>query len=272
MKEPFITRAAASSTPPCNRPRPAADRVDRCSRPVVAGAVDDPVAIGRSQQEGERAELCSAPSGARSHRVHPAARGVDLERFVAQAERTTALAELRAGRKTSHWMWGLPQVAGSASSTSRTSPRRPGRGAGVPAPRGPRATARDGGARLEDVSAERVLGRSTQSRSSMTLFAHAEHDRVSARCDLDGRGVDGRTARLTGTHREGCARSGRAAGVRLGDDHHTRSSPRSDPQVVPSGDPDINPIDPGEVPDSPDPGDRARRPALAPSGLPMLAS
>ena len=43
--------------------------------------------------------------------------GTDLERFVrAQDERGTydrALAELRAGRKTSHWMWFVfPQVAG----------------------------------------------------------------------------------------------------------------------------------------------------------------
>ena len=31
----------------------------------------------------------------------------------------------------------------------------------------------------------------------------------------------------------------------------TPVEPESDPDIVPSGDPSINPIDPGEVPDSP---------------------
>jgi uncharacterized protein (DUF1810 family) len=42
-------------------------------------------------------------------------RDVDLERFVAaqQGVHETALAELRAGRKRSHWMWFVfPQLAG----------------------------------------------------------------------------------------------------------------------------------------------------------------
>lgn len=33
----------------------------------------------------------------------------------------------------------------------------------------------------------------------------------------------------------------------------TPSEPETEPTVVPSGDPDVNPIDPGEVPDSPIP-------------------
>ena len=49
----------------------------------------------------------------------------DLERFVnaqdARGTYTAALAELRAGRKTSHWMWFVfPQIAGlGMSETSR---------------------------------------------------------------------------------------------------------------------------------------------------------
>ena len=31
----------------------------------------------------------------------------------------------------------------------------------------------------------------------------------------------------------------------------TPNEPLTEPEVVPSGDPDINPIEPGEVPDSP---------------------
>ena len=44
---------------------------------------------------------------------------MDLERFVVAQEDTyaRALAELRAGRKTSHWMWWVfPQVAGLGTS------------------------------------------------------------------------------------------------------------------------------------------------------------
>jgi len=33
----------------------------------------------------------------------------------------------------------------------------------------------------------------------------------------------------------------------------TPMEPESDPQIVPSGDPNVNPIDPGEVPDAPIP-------------------
>jgi uncharacterized protein (DUF1810 family) len=47
----------------------------------------------------------------------------DIERFVRAQERTypTALAEVRSGRKRSHWMWYVfPQIAGLGSSeTSR---------------------------------------------------------------------------------------------------------------------------------------------------------
>ncbi|WP_322920543.1 DUF1810 domain-containing protein [Nocardioides renjunii] len=110
---------------------------------------------------------------------------MDLDRFVrAQDDRGTydrAMAELRAGRKTSHWMWFVfPQVAGLGRSGTA------------------QAYAISGlaeaeaylvhdvlGARLreccralldlEDTSAERVLGSvdAMKLRSSMTLFARA---------------------------------------------------------------------------------------------------
>ncbi|WP_322920542.1 hypothetical protein [Nocardioides renjunii] len=36
----------------------------------------------------------------------------------------------------------------------------------------------------------------------------------------------------------------------------TPNEPSTEPTIVPSGDPDVNPIDPGEVPDSPIPETR----------------
>ena len=109
---------------------------------------------------------------------------MDLERFVdAQADTyDKALAELRAGRKTSHWMWWIfPQVAGLG---------RSGTSAAYAVADLDEASAylrhEVLGPRLveccrvllalEDVSAERVLGSvdAMKLRSSMTLFAHAD--------------------------------------------------------------------------------------------------
>ena len=113
-------------------------------------------------------------------------RVMDLERFVSAQDAggtyDRALAELRAGRKTSHWMWFLfPQVAGLGRSDTA------------------RAYALDGldearaylahdvlGPRLHEccralldidgASAEEVLGGidAMKLRSSMTLFARAD--------------------------------------------------------------------------------------------------
>ena len=136
---------------------------------------------------------------------------MDLERFVLAQEDTyaRALAELRAGRKTSHWMWWVfPQVAGLG--TSGTS-----QAYAIADLAEARAYLRHDvlGPRLleccralldlEDVSAERVLGSvdAMKLRSSMTLFAHADPDEDAFREVLarfyDGR-EDERTVRLLG--------------------------------------------------------------------------
>ncbi|MDZ5661228.1 DUF1810 domain-containing protein [Nocardioides sp. S-58] len=110
---------------------------------------------------------------------------MDLDRFVrAQDDRGTydrALAELRAGRKTSHWMWFVfPQVAGLGRSGTAQAY------AIIGLAEAEAYLAHDVlGARLreccralldlEDTSAERVLGSvdAMKLRSSMTLFARA---------------------------------------------------------------------------------------------------
>ena len=115
--------------------------------------------------------------------------GTDLERFVrAQDERGTydsALAELRAGRKRSHWMWFVfPQVAGLGHSpTAQAFAIRDLTEA--------RAYVHHDvlGPRLleccralldldDDLTAEQVLGGTDamKLRSSMTLFALADPD------------------------------------------------------------------------------------------------
>jgi uncharacterized protein (DUF1810 family) len=109
---------------------------------------------------------------------------MDLERFVAAQEDTydRALRELRAGRKTSHWMWWVfPQVAGLGQSpTSRQY--------AVADLAEARAYLRHDvlGPRLVEccralldlgeVGAVQVLGPidAMKLRSSMTLFAHAD--------------------------------------------------------------------------------------------------
>lgn len=111
---------------------------------------------------------------------------MDLERFVLAQDGTydRALAELRAGRKTGHWMWWVfPQIAGlGRSSTSQSyaiSDLAEARAYLAHDVLGPRLreccrALLD----LEGMSAERVLGGidATKLRSSMTLFARADPD------------------------------------------------------------------------------------------------
>jgi uncharacterized protein (DUF1810 family) len=112
---------------------------------------------------------------------------MDLERFVLAQDDGTydrALAELRAGRKTTHWMWFVfPQVAGlGRTPTSQhyaladLAEARAYAGHDVLGPR-LRECCRallD----LEDATAEQVLGGvdALKLRSSMTLFALADPD------------------------------------------------------------------------------------------------
>ncbi len=108
----------------------------------------------------------------------------DLERFVA-AQRGTyehAVAELRGGRKTSHWMWFVfPQIAGlghSAMAQTFAIASRAEASAYLMHPvLGPRLrecasilTA------LPDLTAEQIFGGidAMKLRSSMTLFLHAD--------------------------------------------------------------------------------------------------
>jgi uncharacterized protein (DUF1810 family) len=128
--------------------------------------------------------------------------GMDLERFVDAQAGTydRALAELRRGRKTSHWMWWVfPQVAGlGMSDTSRTyavadlAEARAYLQHDVLGPR-LRECCRALLALDDDLSAERVMGSidAMKLRSSMTLFAHADPDEGVFREVLD-RFYDGR--------------------------------------------------------------------------------
>ena len=126
---------------------------------------------------------------------------MDLERFV-DAQATTyeqALRELRAGRKTSHWMWWVfPQVAGLGRSSTAAdyaiadlAEARAYLGHDVLGPRVVECCRAllD----LEDVSAEEVLGSvdALKLRSSTTLFAHADPEQPVFREVLE-RFYDGR--------------------------------------------------------------------------------
>jgi uncharacterized protein (DUF1810 family) len=134
---------------------------------------------------------------------------MDLDRFVDAQAGTydRALAELRAGRKTSHWMWWIfPQVAGlGMSPTSQAY--------AVVDLAEARAYLRHDVLRprlleccrallaLEGVSADRVLGSvdAMKLRSSMTLFAHADPSEATFREVLDRHydgAEDGRTVAL----------------------------------------------------------------------------
>jgi uncharacterized protein (DUF1810 family) len=110
----------------------------------------------------------------------------DLDRFV-QAQAATydrALAELRAGRKTSHWMWFVfPQIAGLGRSPTAQhyaiSGLEEARAYLAHPVLGPRL--RESAAALLGVpgrSAEEILGGvdALKLRSSMTLFARAAPD------------------------------------------------------------------------------------------------
>lgn len=136
---------------------------------------------------------------------------MDLERFVVAQEGTydRALAELRAGRKTGHWMWWIfPQVAGLGMSSTSAAYAVADLAEAQAYLRhevlGPRLleccrALLD----LEDVGAERVLGSvdAMKLRSSMTLFAHADPEQGIFREVLDryyDGDEDGRTVALLG--------------------------------------------------------------------------
>jgi uncharacterized protein (DUF1810 family) len=119
----------------------------------------------------------------------------DLERFVEAQEGTyeRALAELRAGRKTSHWMWFVfPQIAGLGRSAMAQryaiSSLDEARAYLAHPVLGPRL--RESAAALTALpghSAEEVLGGidALKLRSSMTLFARAAPDEPVFREVLD---------------------------------------------------------------------------------------
>jgi uncharacterized protein (DUF1810 family) len=121
----------------------------------------------------------------------------DLERFVAAQDAhgtyDQALAELRAGRKTSHWMWFVfPQIAG----LGRSSMARRYAIADLDEARaylahpvlGPRlVTAAESAITRRDRSAAQILGGidAVKLRSSMTLFARADPEQTIFRSVLD---------------------------------------------------------------------------------------
>jgi uncharacterized protein (DUF1810 family) len=112
----------------------------------------------------------------------------DLDRFVGAQDsggaHEQALAELRRGRKTSHWMWfEFPQVAGlGRSSTARhyaVSGLAEARAYLAHPVLGPRLReCCEALLRVEGASAEEILGSvdALKLRSSMTLFARADPD------------------------------------------------------------------------------------------------
>jgi len=121
----------------------------------------------------------------------------DLERFVAAQNAggtyEQALAELRAGRKTTHWIWFVfPQIAGLGRSgvaqryaiTDLDEAR-----AYLTHPvLGPRlVTAGESVITHRDRTAEEILGGidAIKLRSSMTLFAHADESQTVFRTVLD---------------------------------------------------------------------------------------
>ena len=113
---------------------------------------------------------------------------MDLERFVrAQDERRTyaqAVAELRAGRKTSHWMWFVfPQIAGlgrsaiaQAYAIADLAEARAYLAHPVLGPRLVECAEIVAG--HQDMTAEQIFGGidAMKLRSSMTLFAAADPD------------------------------------------------------------------------------------------------
>jgi uncharacterized protein (DUF1810 family) len=122
---------------------------------------------------------------------------VDLERFVrAQDEHQTythAVAELRAGRKTGHWMWFVfPQIAGlgrSATAQAYAIADLAEARAYLAHPvLGPRLVeCAEIMAGQQDRTAEQILGGidAMKLRSSMTLFAAADPEQPVFRAVLD---------------------------------------------------------------------------------------
>lgn len=138
---------------------------------------------------------------------------MDLDRFVvAQDEHATyarALSELRAGRKTSHWMWFVfPQVSGLGQSATAKQFELDGldeaRAYLDHEVLGPRLLECCRALlELEGATAEQVLGAvdAMKLRSSMTLFARADPDERVFPDVLDrfyDGSVDERTIRLLG--------------------------------------------------------------------------
>ncbi len=134
----------------------------------------------------------------------------DLNRFVA-AQRDTfdsAIAELRAGRKTSHWMWFVfPQIAGLGSSAMAQHYAirdiQEARAYLAHPLLGPRLRAAAAAILAAPGSAEAILGPvdAMKLRSSMTLFAAAEaEDRIFAQVldRLDAGRPDAETLRRLG--------------------------------------------------------------------------
>ena len=135
---------------------------------------------------------------------------MDLSRFVdAQAGVwPSAAAELRAGRKTGHWMWFVfPQLAGLGRSPTAQFYGLPGlaeaRAYLADPVLGPRLVEAAGIlAGLPGSDPVAVLGSidALKLRSSMTLFAHADPDQPVFRAVLDkfygGAGDEATTARL----------------------------------------------------------------------------
>lgn len=118
----------------------------------------------------------------------------DLSRFVAaQADSyDTALAELRAGRKRSHWMWWIfPQIAGlGRSDTARhyaIASANEARAYLAHPLLGPRLRACAEAVVAAPGSATAIMGDidAIKLRSSMTLFAAVAHDPAPYRQVLD---------------------------------------------------------------------------------------
>lgn len=121
----------------------------------------------------------------------------DLERFVAAQDAhgtyDQALAELRSGRKTSHWMWFVfPQIAGlgrSSMAQRYAIADLDEAAAYLQHPvLGPRlVTAAESVLTHRGQSAEHIFGGidALKLRSSMTLFAHADASQTVFRTVLD---------------------------------------------------------------------------------------
>ena len=118
----------------------------------------------------------------------------DLDRFVASQDGVydQALAELRRGAKTSHWMWFVfPQIAGLGRSAMAQAyaigSADEARAYLAHAVLGPRLIEATQAVTAARGSAETILGGidAVKLRSSMTLFAHVADDPAPFRAALD---------------------------------------------------------------------------------------